>query len=355
MARELTDLDAIVTFLLQPISYPEPTRAVEAVETHMSWVFLTDRFAYKLKKPVRLPYLDFSTVDLRKHYCEEEIRLNVRLAPRVYICTLPITLGANRVMTVGGSGFAIDWLVKMHRLPADRMLDRAIERGTFTADEIERLACLLSAFYREAPHFALRASMYRRRLEADVTANLEDLRKAEKIVARHRVERIHTAQIAFLHRRGKLFEQRVNERHIVEAHGDLRPEHVLLGPDPQIIDCLEFNAEFRTLDAADELAFFAMECEMLGAPAVGTTVFDRYRRDNDDAAAAGLLEFYKCYRACLRSKLAIWHLEEPNVRHPERWPELARRYLDLADIYSRRLAEGSDAYTSMRATSESPT
>ncbi|MGZ3510507.1 MAG: hypothetical protein ACXVAC_19305, partial [Vulcanimicrobiaceae bacterium] len=322
MACELTDLDAKVTFLLEPASYPEPTRAVEAVETHMSWVFLTDRFAYKLKKPVRLPYLDFSTVDLRKHYCEEEIRLNARLAPRVYICTLPITLEANQVMTIGGSGLAIDWLVKMHRLPADRMLDHAIEHGTVAAEDIERLAFLLSGFYRKAPRVALSGATYRRRLEADVTANLEDLRKAKNIVARHRVERIHTAQAAFLQRCWKHFEQRVNEGRIVEAHGDLRPEHVLLGPDPQIIDCLEFNTAFRTLDAADELAFFAMECEMLGAPAVGTMVFDRYCGDNDDAAAKGLFDFYKCYRACLRSKLAMWHLREPRVRNPERWPKL---------------------------------
>jgi aminoglycoside phosphotransferase family enzyme len=112
---------------------------------------------------------------------------------------------------------------------------------------------------------------------------------------------------------------------------------VLLDPEPQIIDCLEFKFEFRRLDPVDELAFLAVECEMLGAPDVGTTVLDRYRRSTGDDPPPRLVDFYKCYRACLRSKISAWHLLEPKPRDPGRWPVLAKRYLELADRYSERL------------------
>jgi aminoglycoside phosphotransferase family enzyme len=331
------ELEAKVRFLLQPASYPEPTQGVRAIETHMSWVFLTDRFAYKLKKPVRFPFLDFSTIELRKHFCEEEIRLNRRLAPRVYIGTLPVTVAEDGAMSIAGAGPAIDWLVKMHRLDADRMLDYAIQHGTATREDIDRLAWRLAAFYRAAPPVEITPLGYRQRFEADVAENLEELRKFPSVLEPDAVERIHSRQTAVLRDASRLFDRRVAEHRIVEAHGDLRPEHVLLEPEPQIIDCLEFKFEFRLLDPADELAFLAVECEMLGAPGVGVTVLDRYRQCTGDDPPPRLIDFYKCYRACLRSKISIWHLLEPKPRDPARWPALAKRYLELADRYSERL------------------
>lgn len=340
LQSETPGLEAKVAFLLEPTSYPEPTLRVEAVETHMSWVFLLDRIVYKLKKPARTPFLDYSTIDLRKHFCEEEVRLNRRLAPHVYLGTVPITLERDQTMALAGSGPAIDWLVKMHRLPADHMLDYAIEHGTFTHEDIEQLAGLLMDFYRDATRVSLSPSEYRARLETDVIANRDGLRKdADQILARNTVDRAHAAQLSFLREAGRLFDQRASGGHIVEGHGDLRPEHILLGPTPQIIDRLEFNADFRTLDPVDELAYFSIECERLGAPAIGMAFFDRYRHDCADDADQQLFDFYRCYRACLRSKLAIWHLREPTIRQPGRWPGLARRYLELAAVYADRLAQ----------------
>lgn len=336
MIEPASSLEAKVDFLLQPGVYPEPTQKVEAVETHMSWVFLTERFAYKLKKPAKTSFLDFSTLELRKHFCEEEIRLNQRLASAVYLGTVAITR-ADGEMAIDGDGPAIEWLVKMHRLQRERMLDQAIRNHSFTHDEIRRLARRLSMFYRQALPVPLSAFDYRRRLEAAAAENFEELRKEGEYLARERVERVHSAQLAFLRSCSRLLEQRVQDGRIIEAHGDLRPEHVFLGADPQIIDCLEFNAELRTLDPADELAFFAVECEMLGAPAIGTTVFDQYRSDSGDDPSQKLVDFYKCYRAALRAKLSIWHLREAQVRDPARWPKQARRYLDLAVEYSGQL------------------
>jgi aminoglycoside phosphotransferase family enzyme len=332
-----SSLDVEVEFLRQPESYPEPTLKVEAIETHMSWVFLTEQFAYKLKKPAKTSFLDFSTVSLRKHFCEEEVRLNRRLAPHVYIGTVAITRDATG-MAIGGDGQTIDWLVRMHRLPRERMLDQAIRDRSFTHDEIGRLASRLSLFYRHAPPAPLSGFEYRRRLEFAVAANLEELKKTGDVLGRERVEHVHAVQLEFLRRNSRLLDRRVKEGRIIEAHGDLRPEHILLGADPQIIDCLEFNAEFRTLDPVDELAFFAVECESLDAPEIGTIVFARYRTETGDDPSAQLVDFYKCYRAVLRSKLSIWHLGEPQVRDPARWLKQARSYLDLAATYAERLS-----------------
>lgn len=334
MIEPVSSLDTKVDFLLRPENYPEPTQAVEAIETHMSWVFLTERFAYKLKKPAKTSFLDFSTVELRKHFCEEEVRLNRRLAPRVYIGTVAIVREDER-MSIGGRGAAIDWLVKMHRLPRERMLDETIRQHAFTNDAIDRFAKRLVEFYRTAPPIPLNAVDYRRRLERDALGDLDEL-AAWPDLSRDRVGQIRGLLLVFLHGHARLLERRAVR--IIEAHGDLRPEHVFLDAEPQIIDCLEFNREFRTLDPLDELAFFAIECEMLGAPAVGESVFARYREVIGDDPPPRVFDFYRSYRAALRAKLSIWHLREARVRDPARWLRQAQRYIELAGTYAERLS-----------------
>jgi len=336
-ATDAIELSRKVDFLSRPESYPEPTRRVELVETHMSWVFLTDRFAYKLKKPVRLPFLDFSTLARRRHFCREEVRLNQRLAPLVYIDALRLVESPDGGLAIGGAGRPVEWLVKMHRLPARTMLDHAIRRGSVRNEDLDRLAERLTAFYGSAEAVDIGAREYRRRFEADVAANLREFRRSQDIVEWAKVEQLHRRQLAFLDSVPWLLEQRATTRKIIEAHGDLRPEHVSLGPEPQIIDCLEFQRRFRIMDPADELAFFAVECEMLGAPEIGALVERQCRAGLRDDPAPTLLRFYRCYRACVKAKLAIWHLTDPQVRDPARWPALARRYLDLAETYARDL------------------
>jgi aminoglycoside phosphotransferase family enzyme len=146
------------------------------------------------------------------------------------------------------------------------------------------------------------------------------------------VEELARAAQGCLERHAALFERRVAERRLVEGHGDLRPEHVCLAPEPVIIDCLEFSRELRLLDPADELAFLALECERLGAPAVGSWFLAAYTEVTGDAPPPLLLRFHRTYRALRRAKLAVWHLEDPAVREPARWTARARRYLELAPL-----------------------
>jgi aminoglycoside phosphotransferase family enzyme len=334
--KDVTGLDAKVAFLRRPESYPESTRRVDVVETHMSWVFLTDAFAYKLKKPVRTPFLDFSSLALRRHFCAEEVRLNRRLAPRAYLETVALAEGPAG-LSLGGAGQIVDWLVKMVRLPSGGTLDHAIRSGTVDKGDLDRLAAKLIGFYRTASPIRMSAEEYLLRFERDVSENMAALSEATGILPLPEVRRIHEAQVALLRKAGSPLAARALDGKIVEAHGDLRPEHVFLGPDPQIIDCLEFNRAFRCLDPIDELCFLAVECEQLGAPAVGTGILQEYCRATLDDPPQSLFDFYKCYRACLRAKLSFWHLREPKVRDPERWPRQTRSYLQLAGRYADQL------------------
>jgi aminoglycoside phosphotransferase family enzyme len=331
------EIEAKLAFLARPEAYPEAIDHVEVLETHMSWVFLTERFAYKLKKPVRYEFLDFRTIQARQHSCEEEIRLNRRLASETYLSVLPLTMAQDGKLRLGGFGEPVDWLVKMHRLPSARMLDQAIASRSVREPQIRNVALYLAEFYRNAPPVATTARAYRERLNSEITANLRHLRDPTYALPGRSVEKACCAQSDFLTSHAELFVRRVRDQRIIEAHGDLRPEHICLGPSPQIIDCLEFKREFRILDAADELCFLSLECERLGAAFIGPVVFEVYRDVTGDVPPEELIVFYKSYRACLRAKIAAWHLHEPHVREPEKWPVLARTYLDLAESYAARL------------------
>jgi aminoglycoside phosphotransferase family enzyme len=333
LASGMAALAAKVEFLKRAESYPGRPERVEAVETHMSWVFLTDTRAYKLKKPVRYEFLDFSTVDARRRDCEEEVRLNRRLAPDVYFGILPLVLAPGGSLQVGGSGEVVDWLVEMRRLPAERMLDYAIRNRTLEEADLHRLAALLAAFYSQCPPAETVPAAYRGKLQDAIRANHRVLRDPVWGLPAKAVERIASAQLEFLRREAALFDERVRAGKVVEAHGDLRPEHVCLEPRPVIFDCLEFNRDFRILDIADELAFLAMECARIDGVDTGRVLFDAYGRLTGDRPPARLVQFYKSHRAYLRAKIAIWHNRDREVPDPAKWAARAREYLRLAEGY----------------------
>ena len=324
-------------FLLRRESYPENPLRVESIETHMSWVFLTETHAYKLKKPVRYDFLDFSTLEARKFDSEEEVRLNQRLAPSVYLGVLPLTLDSTGALEMGGDGTIVDWLVKMRRLPTDQMLAYGIRQGVITQEDLKRAAMLLSKFYLSSTPVSMTETEYLDRFNRYVNANLRELLDSRYQLPQDIVADITTAQLVFLKEDSELLKERVQGGKIIEAHGDLRPEHICLGPEPVVIDCLEFNREYRILDIVDELAFLAMECDRLDALSVGRLFIDTYSEVSGDKPPQRLLDFYKSYRAMLRAKIALWHLNDSGAGDPKRWTNLAREYLFLAAVYTQGL------------------
>lgn len=338
------DIASKVAFLRDPSSYPDASESVEAVETHMAWIFLAGRSAYKMKKPVKLSFLDFSTLELRRDDCRAEVLLNRRLAEGVYLGTLPLTVSQGHHLHLGGEGRVVEWLVHMRRLDHSRMLDVRIREGTLHLNDVQRAAERLADFYVRTPPEPITPAEYRSRFEQGVKENAVVLSKAAYGLQTDLVERLARVQISFLNERGAQLERRARDGRIIESHGDLRPEHICLEEKPVVFDCLEFNRDFRIVDPVDELSFLSMECDALGNTSVGPAVLETYESLTGDFPPPGLIVFYKTYRACLRAKLAVWHLDDDGRTDRALWRSRADRYLRLADSYAVKISE---AYAGM--------
>lgn len=317
-----------VAHLSRPGSYAEGTSAVETIETHLSYVFLTDRHAYKFKKPVRDRSRDLGALEARRSNCEEEVKLNRRLARDVYLGVLALT--ADRAgLALEGSGEPVEWLVKMRRLPRHLMLDTAMKERRVCEQEVVRFTAALADFYRGAERAPLTPEAYRARFERTILENRAALAESRYSLDRPLVEKISAAQIAFLDQKGHEPGSRAHT--LVDGHGDLRPEHVCLSDPPVFIDCLEFDRSLRIADPADELAYLAMECLFLGESGVAESILRAYFATTGECVDATLLRFYQSCRAVTRAKLAAWHLDDAILKGGrEKWIAQARGYLQLA-------------------------
>ena len=333
-------LDAKVAFLGRPEAYDAAVSHVTCKETHMSWVFLAGEKVYKLKKPVRFPYLDFSTLARREAACRAELALNRRLARDVYLAVEPLMQSA-RGLAIGGAGEPVDWLVVMRRLDEARTLDHILRNGAPARRDLDRLVATLAAFYQRVAPIFVSPDKLRCDWQRSLAYNKSVLLDPRLGLPAGLVRSIDAAQRRFLAERWHLIAHRLHHRRIVDAHGDLRPEHIFMGHhldhEIRIIDCLEFNAELRAVDPFDEIAFLCIECERLGAAWVSDYIKRRATPALRDGLSDALFSFYRCHRATLRARLAIAHLLESHPRTPEKWPKLARAYLQLAAIDARRL------------------
>ena len=323
----------LVDRLRSPAAYPGSTSKVEFIETHISRVFLVADRVYKLKKPVRFDFLDFTTIEKRKAACKEEVRLNRRLAPDVYLDVVPVVTTDEGSIHVAGQGTVVDWAVVMRRLPAEENLERQIADGRVPATAAARIADMLVGFYQQTPKISLSGAEYRRRIEAHVHDNLAALESSQ--LPSETVRRVHEAQLRYLRFHADVFDGRVASGLIVDGHGDLRPQHIYFDPEPIAIDCIEFNAEFRQLDIADELCFLEAECDILQEDALGAAISDEYYRRHPDAEPESQLRaFYNSYRACVRGKVDA--LRASQISDPAEQQAAfghALRYLQLADRY----------------------
>jgi len=323
-------LAAKVAFLSTPDAYGRAPDSIGCRETHMSWVFSTADEVYKLKKPIRLPYLDFSSLERRRVACAAELVLNRRLAPDVYKSVVSLTR-RGEAMAIGGLGETIDWLVVMRRLDEERTLEHLLLTRRLALRQLNPLISVLAAFYRRAPRIAISPAAHLARWRRCLAANRGILLDARLGLPAALVRRVDRRQKEFLERHSYLLLERVRRRLIVDGHGDLRPEHVWPEPPVRIIDCLEFNADLRAIDPLDELAFLHVECSRLGAARHGDYVVQRVAAALPGVFAPELFAFYASYRAMLRARLAIAHLLEDRPRLPEKWPPLALGYLRAAD------------------------
>lgn len=312
-----------------------PYGPVAVRETHMSWVFIGPQQVLKLKKPVRYPFLDFSTLAAREHNCREEVRLNRRLAPEVYLGVRALLKSPGGTLTLGerdqDGEVVVDWLVEMRRLPEAAMLDAKIADGSVTAAEIEAVGDRLARFYEGADRPDLDPRVYIARLSRQLAIDRAIITARDLMPNHGRDARLVESVEELLERHAPTLRERIEAGVIVEGHGDLRPEHICLTDPPSIIDCLEFNRSLRLLDPYDEIAYLDLECRRLGVDWIGPLVSKRIAARIGEQPPPGLSAFYLAFRALLRARQMLVHLLEPEPREPEKWQPLARDYLDLAE------------------------
>jgi uncharacterized protein len=326
-------LDAKLRFLRSQASHPDPTRPPECVETHMSWVFFFGDRVLKLKKPVRFPFLDFSTLRSREFYCREELRLNSRLAPGVYLGLLALQASDGGLSllpedSLPAPGRTVEWLVLMRRLPEERMLQNLIAQVRVEPRDIDALVAVLAGFYRLATKVGLTAQAYLAHFQRAQVVNREVLLRPQFQLrdAALALDRFDTA----LSRRADLVCERAERGCVVDGHGDLRPQHVCMLEPPVVIDCLEFNAQLRQVDPFDEIAFLSLECDVAGAAWIGPHLASGFAAALGETPPPALMHLYGSQRALLRARLAMAHLLDPTPRTPAKWPPLAQRYIDHA-------------------------
>lgn len=339
MSGEPAALPPLIQAMMRPGFFPHPARPVELRQTHISYVILAGDFVYKLKKPVRFSFLDYSTLERREHFCREEIRLNRRLAPAIYLDVLPIVQHGDAFeFSAGEEKDIIEYAVKMRRLPEEYFLDQMIREGKVRTEHLDRIADKLARFYATAA--TDRASLYGSAefIGRNVGQNLTELEPfLGETLASEEYNELRDFNAAFLSKNAALLHNRVGGGRVREGHGDLRAEHICLETEPVIFDCIEFNEAFRYCDAASEIAFLSMDLDYLGVPLLADHLAASFQNSTRDPELARLLPFYKTYRACVRGKVETLKSREFEVPEGERneAKARARRYFHLAYRYVR--------------------
>ena len=326
----------VVRALRESRAYPHKTKKIELVQTQMSFIFLTGEYVYKIKKPVNLGYLDYTTLEKRHYFCRQELELNRRLCPSAYLAVVPIVEEKGQ-LRIEGRGKATEYAVKMKQLPHDRMMDVLLPQGQITMEMVARVAERLVAFHRKAETNQEIATFGR--LDVIRQNTDENFAQTEKYIGasvtaeEHQYIKNYTNN--FIDSNSGLFDKRVREGKIRDCHGDLHAAHVCFTEDICIYDCIEFNDRFRYSDVASEIAFLAMDLDRYQQSELSHHLVNTYVKSSQDQELLKLLNFYKCYRAYVRGKVESFKLDDPYIPEEEKTKVLttARSYFQLAESY----------------------
>jgi len=330
----------LIKSLLKADAYPESTHSVEMLQTHISWIFLTDSHAYKVKKPVDFGFLNFSTIDRRRFYCNEEVRLNRRLCPDTYEGVVELRETPDGAAFYG-EGQVIDYAVRMKRLPAERMLDRLVKSNGIAAEDMRKVARVIADFHQAAPSSpAISEYGLLERIMLNWQENFEQMVPFEETtLSAEERELIRAWGSSFAEENAELFSRRVEEGFIRECDGDIHLENIcLVDGKVCIFDCIEFSERFRCCDTAADVAFLLMDLDFHGRPDLAGEVIAAYLERSGDTGMAPLLDFYKIYRAFIRGKVESLRMSDSGIDQQERERAGAKavRYFRLARGYIER-------------------
>lgn len=337
----MNDYEAIIEALQHPGAYPERPSSIEHTQTHISHLFLTPDAVYKVKKPVDFGFLNFSTFEQRRFFCYEELTLNQRLSPDVYLQVVKIRRGPGGRIAIDGAGEVVEHAVKMRRLPSESSLDLLLALNRVKDQQVEELGHMIGGFHLKAETNSEIAGFGSPEgVAQNVVENFEQT--AEMIgrtISPAKFQRLKDYSTAFLEKHRPLFERRAADGHIRDCHGDLHNAQVFLAPEGvRIIDCIEFTKRFRYTDVASDMAFMAMDLDHAGRHDLSKLFVEHWLAVTGDHEAMELLDFYKVYRAYVRGKVEGFRLGDPHIPREEKdaAAQRARGYFNLAYRYIQR-------------------
>ncbi|MFO8084872.1 MAG: AAA family ATPase [Desulfobacterales bacterium] len=308
----LPRFNAVCEAMADPDFYPHPVFEIQRRDTHISVVFLTGQWVYKLKKPLNLGFLDFREIEERAKFCEQEVRLNRRLSKGIYLNTVIIAENEKNVFSLSESGNVVEYAVKMKQLPDEARLGSLLKKNAVSRYDLELLGKKLAAFYLHSKQNS-QIDQYGQR-DMVIFNSEENFQQivpfVSQLIDREKWQFICEVNRSFLYHHHVLFERRLENRKIRDGHGDLRTDHIYFFDGIQIIDCIEFNDRFRYGDVAIDLAFLHMDMELLGYPEESQVILKSYVEHANDPEIYALIDFYAAYRAIVRLKVAC-------IRHNE--------------------------------------
>ena len=330
-------LSSMIEDLLKPEAFPDATSRVTLVQTHISLVFVGDKFVYKVKKPVNFGFLDFTSLEKRALYCRQELALNRRLARDIYVDVLPIRFDGKRYTMRSTKGEIVEHAVKMKRISEQRLMKSLYERGALTENHLVRLARTLAGFHLNA----LRSQEIDEfgepdRFKINTDENFSQIRKYTGVsLEKKQLRALRDWTDRFYRTKRDLFYRRIEQGKIRDCHGDLHMEHVCFSRAVSIIDCIEFNDRFRYSDTLADIAFLLMDLGYHGGKRFSAVLWKHYRTFVGEETVEPLLEFYKVYRAVVRGKVNSFQVDDPSISagDKERAVQRARKYFTLACSY----------------------
>ena len=328
----------MIDFLSQPFSYPHSPGDIAIIQTHASILAIAPPFVYKVKKHINLGFLDFTTLEKRRNNCEREIRLNSRLCPYIYLDIVPISL-KNDDLIFDDKGLVVDYAVKMKQLPGGYFLNQLLREGKVTKNNFHPIVQCLKHFYKsQLPDETISAYGAIDKIRINTDGNFKYMKEfIGHSIRKSALDAIKFFTDDFYKRNSLLFEKRIKEYRIKDGHGDLRLEHIhLQGDKVCIYDCIEFNDRFRYIDMASDIAFLTMDIDFHHMPGLSVDVTKQMISALDDKDMALLMDFYKCYRACVRGKVESIKSLEPEIDSEEREESRlkAERFFKLALQYA---------------------
>jgi len=333
------DLPFLQNALLNPEIYPDHPKTIKFIETHISLLFLTGNHVYKVKKPVDFGFLDFTTLEKRIFFCEQEVMLNRRLSPDIYLGVVKIIYDQDRIL-LEGNGEVVEYAVKMKQIPEELLMDKLLEKNKVTSKMMEAISEKLVRFYSTAETSDyIKTFAKPGRVKQDTDENFEQTEKYIGLtIPRDVYEEVKNRTNDFFKAREEIFLRRIAADRIRDCHGDLRLEHIFWGDEISIFDCIEFNERFRYTDVAADIAFLAMDIDYHEREDLNRPLINTYIEKSGDRELLEVLDFYKCYRAYVRGKVESFRLDDPNIPEGEKKEALkrAQKYFNLAQRYAQR-------------------